>query len=288
MLYGTSVAWGAGTGIWIDVEAGVEDPGLRLIPPLLFGAAAPLSVFFVDRFAFRNGMPEGLPSAISTGMLIGAGAGMGIAGYQWVSADAADEWGFRGLARATVIGSTLGGGAGVALYYLTPRPPMPETNVMIASSGFWGAAIGSFFGGGASGFRASWGDSNDAVALGGLIGFNVAVGGAVAASIFWTPTWNNLAWMWGGFGIGTAASTLVYIFYAAEDGHDPRRGLIFQGAAGLVGLGLGAAFSRHRRGRRFNASREGEVDDRWIQLWGANVAPMGLNGVGVQVSGALW
>ena len=60
MLYGTSVAWGAGTGIWIDVEAGVEDPGLRLIPPLLFGAAAPLSVFFVDRFAFRNGMPEGL------------------------------------------------------------------------------------------------------------------------------------------------------------------------------------------------------------------------------------
>lgn len=283
-LYGTSATWGLGTGIWIDAEAKVSDPGIAFIAPLVLGAAAPLGVFLTDRYAFRQGMPEGLPSAIATGMLIGAGEGLGIAGYQWVSSSAEDAWGFRGLARAEVLGSTVGGVAGAALYYLTK--PLPETNLMIASSAFWGASIGSFFGGGASGFRASWSDSNDAVALGGLIGFNTAVAATVAASIFWTPSWNNLAWMWGGYGIGTAGSSLVYIFYAASDDHDPRRGLIFQGAAGLVGIGLGAAFSRPRRRNGF-ASNPNPHSKDWIQLWGANVAPMGMQGLGVQLNGAL-
>ena len=272
-----------GTGIWIDAEAEVTDPGLTVIAPAIFGAVAPLSVFLVDRFAYRKGMPEGLPSAIATGMLVGAGEGLGISSYQWMSSDAEDEWGFKGLARAEIIGSTAGAGAGWALYYFLR--PLPETNVLISSATFWGSAIGSFFGGGASGRYASWGQTNDSVAMGGLIGMNVAVAGAVGASIFWTPTWNNLAWMWGGFGIGTAASAPVYIFYAASDDHDPRRGLIFQGVAGTIGLGLGAAFSNHRKTRR-NVGESG-VDDRPIQVWGANMMPL-EKGMGVQVSGGLW
>ncbi len=282
-LYGTAVAWGVGTGIWIDAEAEVTDPGLVVIAPAIFGAVAPLSVFLVDRFAFRKGMPEGLPSSIATGMLVGAGEGLGIASYQWFSADAADEWGFPGLARAEIIGSTAGAGAGWALYYFLR--PVPETNVLISSATFWGAAIGSFFGGGASGRYNSWGDTNDSVAMGGLIGMNVAVAGAVGASIFWTPTWDNVAWMWGGFGIGTAASAPVYIFYAASDDHDPRRGLIFQGVAGAIGLGLGAAFSSHRKTRRMVGERE--IDDRPIQVWGASMMPV-EKGMGVQLSGGLW
>jgi len=283
-LYGSSVAWGVGTGIWIDAEAGVDDPGLMLIAPAVIGVTAPLGVFLVDHFAFRSGMPEGLPSAISAGMLVGAGEGLGVAGHQWVTADADGEWGFRGLARAEVLGATLGGAAGVGLYYWLR--PAPETNILIASSTFWGASIGSFFGGGASAAWASWGDTNDSLSLGGLIGFNTAVGGAVAASILWTPSFNQLGWMWGGYTIGTVASLPVYIFYAGSEDHDPRRGLIFQGVAGTIGLGLGAFLGTPRRKRRY-ARAEQRVDDAPIRVSGAGLMPV-RDGMGVQLAGTLW
>ena len=70
--------------------------------------------------------------------------------------------------------------------------------------------------------------------LGGLVGYNIALVAAAGTSAFWTPSWNQLGWMWGGFGIGEAVSTLVYPFYAATGG-DARHGLIFQGVAGSVG-----------------------------------------------------
>lgn len=107
-LYVTAATWGVGTGIWIDAEAGVEDPGLRFIAPIILGAAAPAAVFFLD----RPPMPRGLPSAIATGMLIGAGEGMGISGYQYAHAKKQDEWGFTGFARAEFIGATVGGAVG--------------------------------------------------------------------------------------------------------------------------------------------------------------------------------
>ncbi|MBW2453238.1 MAG: hypothetical protein JRI68_01955 [Deltaproteobacteria bacterium] len=281
-LYGTSIAWGVGTGIWIDAEAEIDDPGLMLITPAILGATAPLGVFLVDRFAFRHGMPEGLPSAIAAGMMVGAGEGLAIAGHQWVTADADDEWGFRGLARAEVIGSTLGGAAGVGLYYLAR--PVPETNILIASSTFWGASIGTMFGGGAS--NGDWGQANDGVSLGGIIGFNVAVAGAVGSSFFWTPSWDQVGWMWGGWAIGSVASLPVYAFYAASDEHDPRRGLIFQGVAGTIGLGLGAVFAEPRRNKGY-AEVEDEVDDRPVRILGGGLMPVN-NGMGLQMSGTLW
>jgi len=235
----------------------------------------------VDEFAFSRGMPEGLPSAVAAGMLIGAGEGLGITSYQWVTADEADEWGFKGLARSEVIGSTVGAGAGVAAYYLLK--PYPESNVLYTSSIFWGAGIGSFFGGGAS--NGDWGESNDDVALGGLIGFNVALAGAVGASIAWTPSWNQLGWMWGGWLIGAAAGALVYPFYAAYPDADPRRGLIAQGVASIAGLGLGVALATPRRSPKKYA--ENEPNDSPIQLLGAGLMNI-PDGAGVSATGTLW
>jgi hypothetical protein len=231
-------------------------------------------------------MPEGLPSAIATGMLIGAGEGLAIAGTQWSRASAANEWGFRGLARAEVISSTLGGAGGFALYYFLR--PKPETNLFIGSGAVWGAAIGSFFGGGAAKKDSTWSQRNDHVSLGGLIGFNVGLAGAVGTSLVWTPSYHQLGWMWGGMTIGTVASLPIYIFYAASPEHDPHRGLIFQGVAGTVGLGLGAIFSA----RRASVAAPSEAEkrrraERPVQLWGAS--PMLLDhGVGLQLTGGLW
>jgi hypothetical protein len=247
-------------------------------------------------------MPEGLPSAVASGLLIGAGEGLGIAGFQWVTAecprdhydegvavppdeDYCDEWGFRGLARAEVVGATVGGAAGVGAYYLLK--PYPESNVMWTSSIFWGTIVGSFFGGAAS--NGDWGQANDGVALGGLIGFNVGLAGAVTASIFWTPSWNQLGWMWGGFAIGTAAGALVYPFYLAAEDADPRRGLIVQGITGIVGLGLGVALATPRRSPKNYAQMEEEYDweEHPVRIYGAGLMPV-RNGVGMQVMGGLW
>jgi hypothetical protein len=318
-LYGTSAAWGIGVGIWIDAEIwnGEEvNPGLAVIAPAAFGIAAPLSVLLVDQFAFERGMPEGMPSAIATGLLVGAGEGLGIAGTQWVTASEENEWGFVGLARAEVISSTVGAGAGVALYYLVE--PLPESNALISSSIFLGTATGAFFGGGVSrsscrepfpwddetpdpdgdgpliGAEGScgWGESNDTVAFGGLIGFNVALASAVTASIFWVPSWDNIGWMWGGWAIGTAASALVYPFYAAAPSADPRTGMIAQGIGGLIGAGLGIALSDHRSGRSLIHNDDGNIfatptRHRQIQIQGASLMPV-EQGAGAQVQGALW
>jgi len=289
LLYGTSVVYGAGLGIWVDSEIwsdGNPDPGLATIPPLIGGALAPLSVFLVDRFAYRRGMPEGLPSSLSAGLVTGAAFGMGVSGLQWVTTDADNEWGFRGFARAEVIGSTVGGVAGATMWWFLD--PAPQTNVMIMSANFWGAAIGgAFFGGGVS--NGDWGEANDTMAIGGLVGLSTAVAGSVASSIAWTPTWYQVGWMWGGFAIGAAASTPVYIFYAATDGHDPRRGLIFQGAASTVGLALGAILADPSvLGPVASNDLDLELDeDHPIRITGG--APMPLQkGMGVQVNGLLW
>jgi hypothetical protein len=322
VLYGTSIAWGVGTGIWIDAEAEVKDPGIAIIAPGLFGIAAPAGVFLVDRYAFRRGMPEGLPSAVAAGMLIGAGEGLGITGTQYVLSDEESEWGFKGLARSEVIGATVGGAAGVGLYY--GLKPYPETNVMWVSSVFWGTAVGSLIGGGVS--NGEWGkdapvdepndegqlfpcpdidpadpnanmcdgreQANDTVAIAGLIGFNVGLGAAIAGSIFWTPSWTQLGWMWGGFAIGAAAGAIVYPFYAAAPEADPRRGLVVQAITGTVGLTLGAIFAKPSRSTKRYAmgEEEKEEEDGYephdVQIIGGGLMPV-RNGAGMQVTG-LW
>ncbi|MBW2522679.1 MAG: hypothetical protein JRI23_00825 [Deltaproteobacteria bacterium] len=284
-LYGTSAAWGVGTGIWIDAEAGIDDPGLMLILPAVLGTAAPVGVFLIDRFAYRKGMPDGLPSAVATGLVVGAGEGLGIASLQWVTSDAEDEWGFKGLARAEVIGSTLGGAAGYGLYYLTR--PQPETNILISSSVVWGTLIGSAFGGGAS--NGDWGGyTNDGLALGGLIGYNVALAGAVTTSLFYTPSWDQIGWMWGGLGLGMLASLPVYIFYAGSEDHDPRRGMIFQGVAGTIGLGLGAILAKPKSDHSgYYGQNEQTKRTEWVKVLGGGLMPI-YKGVGAQVAGMLW
>ncbi len=286
-LYAASAAWGVGTGIWIDALANVGDPGLMAIAPVVFGLAAPATVFVLDR---TTNIPRGLPSSIATGMLLGAGEGFGIAGYNHVKAYDDNTWGFKGLSTAGFIGATVGGGAGAALYFV--GHPSPKTNIFLASSAFWGAAIGTELGGGAS--NGSWTTyANDGMALGGLIGFNVLAAGAGALSTVWIPSYNQLGWMWGGYAVGTVASLPVYIFYAAAPDYDPRRGLIFQGVAGTLGLVAGALLGKaDRPGALARDQDEKEEAERrrhpkLARVLGGSLMPV-HGGVGASVVGELW
>ncbi|MFO0615040.1 MAG: hypothetical protein U0414_20790 [Polyangiaceae bacterium] len=143
-LYVTAAAWGIGTGAWIDVAADITDPGFAILPPLIFGAVTPGAIAITDYAV--GGFPRGLPSAIATGTLLGAGLGLGIGGYESTNGD---KWSANGVLAANFIGSTTGAVLGTVGGLLLK--PSPKSNMLMMSfSGFWGAAIGAEFGGAAS------------------------------------------------------------------------------------------------------------------------------------------
>ena len=234
VLYTAAAVYGVGMGVWFGAEAGIKDPGLFLIAPAILGVAGPVGVYFLD----KPSMPRGLPAAIASGMVIGAGEGIGIASYQFVSSNAQDSWGFRGLSRATAIGATLGGVGGFALGYL--QEPSPKSSLFTSSGVVWGAAIGGMFGYGASGAGLGYGRANDSAALGGLIGFNVGLAAAAGLSTVYIPSYRALTYMWAGAGIGSAASLPVYLAYAGKDSPPAKRGLVFSGTTTMLGIVAGA------------------------------------------------
>ena len=234
VLYSAAAVYGVGMGVWLGAEAKIKDPGLFLIAPAVLGVGAPLGVYLLD----NPSLPRGMPAAIATGMVIGAGEGIGISSYQFVSATSADAWGFRGLSRATAIGATLGGVGGFALGYL--QEPSPKSSLLTTSGVLWGGAVGAMFGYGASGKGLGYGRANDSAALGGLIGFNVGLAAAAGLSTVYIPSYRALSYMWIGAGVGAAVSLPVYLAYAGKDSPPAKRGLVFSGTATTVGIVAGA------------------------------------------------
>ncbi|MGE0325100.1 MAG: hypothetical protein AB7K71_10955 [Polyangiaceae bacterium] len=282
-LYGTSIAYGVGLGVWIDAEAGLSDPGLALIPPAILGVAAPVGVYFLD----DPEMPRGMPSTIAAGMVIGAGEGIGIAGYQFVTADEQDAWGFKGLARSVSLGATLGAVGGYALAYY--EEPSPKTAMFVSSGTVWGTAIGAMFGYGASNADQDYGQANDKAALGGLIGFNLGLAATAGLSAVYIPSWESLSWMWAGAGIGAAASLPVFLFYAGDGGPPAKRGLIFTGVATTLGLAAGAIFSSDPSDFGANEERATEYASASPSVSIDYVAPFADSGAfGMQVGGQIF
>ncbi len=297
LLYVAAASWGVGTGIWIDSEIDDPnddqdlDPAIAFIAPAILGVAAPMGVFAADRLP-RTPMPAGLPSAIAGGMIIGAGEGIGIWGQTVVThecdsskalAGCTGGPGFRDFGRSVFVGSTLGGVVGGVGYYFLK--PTPKTNFFLLSAASWGAIAGSFMGGGATEENSPWEDTNDGVSAGGLVGFNLFLVGAAGASLLWKPSWSQLGGMWAGYGIGTAASTLIYFAYI--DGGDPRRGLIAQSIMGTLGIVGGAVlFGRADPAGTFE-NREDPNRRQYARLVGGGLMPV-KNGMGVQIQGELF
>lgn len=236
-LYGTSALYGVGIGVWFGAEVGIDDPALFLIAPAVLGIAAPAAVFAADQPSLRRGVP----AAIAAGAVIGAGEGIGIAALQFVRADDEDAWGFRGLSRATAIGATLGAGGGALLGYL--QEPSPRSSLLMTSGVVWGSAIGAMFGYGTTEGGIGYGRANDGAALGGFIGYNVALAVTGALSTVYIPSHTSISWMWAGAGIGFAASLPVFLLYAGDGGPPAKRGLVFSGTATTLGLVAGGLFT---------------------------------------------
>jgi len=278
-LYGVSAAYGVGAGIWIDAETGLDDPGLQFIPPVVLGVAGPVGVFFLD----DPPMPRGMPAAIASGMVVGAGEGLGIWSYQFTSATKDDAWGFRGLSRAMTLGGAVGGGAGYALAYF--QEPSPKSSLLLGSSVVWGSVVGSMIGYGSTEAGLSFGEANEGASLGGLIGYNVGLGAAAGISAIYVPSYESIGWMWIGGGIGAAAGLPIYLAYAGSD-KPAKRGLVFQGLTTGLGIAAGGIFSS-RLSDTYGQETFEDTGPKLAEITGVGLMPV-EGGGGVQVMGTLF
>jgi hypothetical protein len=272
-LYATSAAFGLGVGVWIDVETGLKDPALLLIPPALLGVAAPVTAYVLS----QPSLPRGVPGAIATGMLIGAGEGLGIASLQMVTSE--EPWGFGGLARAVGIGTVAGGAAGFLVGEL--QQPSPNISAFAASGVVWGTIIGSAVGLGTSEAGIGWQRANNPTARGGLIGFNAGLAVTMGLSTLFVPTLDQLEAMWLGGAIGSMLSLPVYLFYIG-DGPPAKRGLVFSATAATLGIVVAGVFG-HLVGHTGSVLPE----SRWASI--DYVAPVPLpGGFAFQLGGTLF
>ncbi|MFO0680069.1 MAG: hypothetical protein U0169_26340 [Polyangiaceae bacterium] len=230
-LYGASVAYGVGSGVWLDSLFKVNDPGLAIIAPIALGAAMPVGVYLWDNYAEFH---RGVPSSTALGLTLGAMEGMGIAGVQWQHSGAGNTWPFATQTTLTFLGAT-GGAVGGYAFGEWLRPD-PRAVGFIGSGAGWGTLTGILFG---SGLSARNGDWKDGASIAGLVGFNAGIVASGALSTFYTPSWNTQKWMWAGYGLGVAATSIVYIFYGAA-GQNASNGLIANAIGGVGGLTLAA------------------------------------------------
>jgi hypothetical protein len=269
VLYGTSIAWGIGSGIWIDSLANESDPGIAFIAPLALGAVAPIGIYLWDS---ASEFDRGVPSSMATGLALGAVEGIAISGTQWEHSGqgGSGTWSFSTQATLTWAISTGGGVGGYAFgEWLKPDP---RSLGFIASGAGWGAISGSFIGGGAA--SSSFGDG---ASIGGLVGYNagIVVNGAIS-SLGYVPSWRSQQGMWLGYLLGTAGASLVYLFYIGST-NDPRHGMIANGIGGLAGVGVAAALTA-------NMKDAGQA--KWLPPFQVGVAPTPGGGVGLAAYGA--
>jgi hypothetical protein len=274
-LYGVSVAYGAGTGIWIDSIANISDPGIAIIAPIAFGIAAPVGAYIWDA---NDELGRGVPSSIATGMLLGGVEGMAVSGLQWQLTGGTNpgqnssQWTFPTWSTLTFVGATGGGLGGFA--FGEWFHPDPRGLAFISSGAGWGTLFGAMLGaGGASdpSFMAN------GAAIGGFISYNAGIAAAGLVSIGYTPSWESLKYMWLGDILGTVATTPVYLFYIG--GGQAQHGLIANSLGGLAGLGIAAALTANLQDSPTTAS--------WVPPFNLAVTPNASGGASVSASG-MW
>jgi len=251
-LYATSAAFGLTMGSWIDTLSICSpnnkkrdpmgnlildpvtgqsqnqcDPAAALVTPLLLGTALPLAFFLWDNF-YPGGMHKGVPSSISTGMIIGALEGLGIAGANYAIAgpDSVIEpdgtpdhnrWGSDGIMTSIFLGATLGGIGGYA--FGEAVRPDPRKIALVASGAGWGAMMGAFVGGGGANSDSS--SIGQGMLVGNLLGINLGLATTgILAAVGYDPSWSALKYMWMGAGIGLVATSPIYLIYVAGSSKD--------------------------------------------------------------------
>ncbi|MGO9838942.1 MAG: hypothetical protein ACLP1X_32575 [Polyangiaceae bacterium] len=232
-LFGVGLAYGVGTGVWIDALGKVNDPGIAFLPALALGAGVPIGLYVWDQ---QQEFERGVPSSIATGLLLGGIEGIAIDGLQWqlTGNGGPNTWSFSTWTTVTFVAATAGGVGGYA--FGEWFQPDPRRLALIASGAGWGSLTGIMFGSGVVN-----GDWKDGAAVWGFAGYNAGILATGVLATVYVPSWQTIKYMWLGEVLGTVATTPVYLFYLG--GGDARHGLIANAAGGLAGLGIAAALT---------------------------------------------
>jgi hypothetical protein len=271
-LYGTSLAYGIGSGVWIDALAQETDPGIAVIAPAALGAGVPLGLYAWDYF---DEFDRGVPSTMATGLLLGGVEGIAIAGLQWQLTSGAPgrAWSFRGETTAAFLGATVGGVSGYAFgEFLQPDP---RSLAFISSGAAWGTLAGVLLGGGVVGTSR---DIGDGAAVWGFAGYNAGVVATGAISLLYTPSWETLKYMWLGEIVGTAATTPVYLFYINSNNDNLHHGMIANAVGGMAGLAVAAVLTSN--------FSDGPGSASWTPPFQLGVGPTPHGGALLQAFGA--
>lgn len=132
-LYGSTVAYGAAVGLWVDALAGLDRPETAPWLPAVGAAAGAVVAWAVDRRPVRAGFGATINAGLVVGTLAGAGLAMELTGGA--------PWEEVPLAASVMLGgATLGLGLGVALGLGVQ--PRPGTGAFVVSGSVWGTALG--------------------------------------------------------------------------------------------------------------------------------------------------
>lgn len=133
-LYGGLMAYGIGTGVWLDVALGLDQPVTAPWIPLGGAGAGFLTAWLLDR---GHPVRRGRPVTWNTGWLLGSLAGLSV-GLQGARSPTA--WSAGTVATAGWVGATAGLGLAIGLGEWLD--PLPGNAGFVQSGGAWGAAIG--------------------------------------------------------------------------------------------------------------------------------------------------
>lgn len=268
-LYLASAAYGLGVGVWLDLEFGLKDSAVLLLPPTILAVGLPITAYLAN----QPRMLRGTPQSIVAGAGIGALEALAVVGMQRAHSDS--PWGGLSVARAVTLGTTAGALGGYA--FGEYQQPSPLISAFAMSGSAWGAFTGSL----AGLALAPVGVLEKRTSLGAALGLNAGLLTSMGLSTLFVPSASRLTWMWIGAGVGAVVSAPVFLFYI-KDGTPPmRRGFLFTGVTTGLGVLAAGVF-----GPEFGGEIGALDGPSWLRLHA--VAPLILpGGGGLSFSGSL-
>jgi len=245
-------ALGLLAGIYLMTLIGADDPLLFLTVPVFLAGGLVLSAGLLDG---DEAMPEGVPAAISTGMLVGFGDGLLLWGLARNELDSAS--GVMGL---LTLGALVGGGVGVGFGYAA-SPTVAESRFVVSAS-LWGAWIGLM-----SSMALSGNADQGWTSM--LIGYNVALAAAMLTSGITDISLKHLALINGTIAVGGLVGLMVAGVVAAkidQDGGKPGRSVLPSGIAIGCGVGVLMALLIPDETRGEDESASADASDTYVDF----------------------
>ncbi len=245
LLYGSMLGYGLATGVFLNLQLGVDDLRAAAWLPLLGAGAGLVGAWALDRPLSRGA--GGRRASLNTGLVLGALGGGAVA---WQRAYRGGVSGLAPAAASVWVGTTVGAALGVTLGLALD--PAYGTVSFVQSGGVWGGTLGLL-----TGLAVLTRDDHGLyLAAGEALG---AVGAAIAARVL-RPTPGRVRWM----DLGVLAGALVgtgiafLVFYEA----DARAASLATVQLCMIGGGVaGYLFGASREPPRPEREREARL--RW-------------------------